>query len=1517
MLDTLEELGVRFPADFLTDPTITAARNTIVGMTGQLDGLIEQVAAAIEADDAAGIVAAGAAVITQIGRIGDAIPEFVSAVQSGGAALPGITAAQITDLTTDLARKITDLVLADLLELSPGAGAVLTVLGIVDRTPDPGDPTDPTRPPRDVVAVHLDRVLPALTNPVAHLKMLYGWGGALDVVRLLTVLEGVLARLGLPVLLLPGGNGTPPQLQAFGLDLQPTPDGTGLALSLVLRASVDTTFDFPVSPPAWTAHVAMHGELDAGTSGRLQPPFDVSIATPNAQLTGAVTVGLTAKPADPLVVLGQAGGSRLEFAELSVDAGLALTFDPGTGSFTAAPTAAGEITGGKLVIDTSSGDGFVATLLGGARIDSDFGVGFGFAPDTGLKFHGSGALEIAVPVHVELGPIEIQTVYLAAKINGAAVPVELSAGLSAHMGPITASVDRLGVVVNLGFPPGGGNIGPADVAFAFKPPNGVGLELKAGLVAGGGYLYADPDRGEYAGALELEFAQFLALKAIGLITTRMPDGSRGFSLLGVITAEFGGTGIQLGYGFTLLGVGGILGLNRGVNLQALAEGVRTGAVESVMFPTDVVANAPRILSDLRAFFPPQQGTFLIGPMAKIGWGTPTLVSVSLGVVIEIPGNTAILGVLKVVLPTEELALLVLQVDFAGALEFDKQRLWFVAELFDSRILTMTLSGGMGLLVAWGDSPDVVLTVGGFHPSYMAPPLPFPVPDRLSVDILNQPNMLIRVSGYFAVTSNTVQFGATAQLRLGFDDFGIEGHLSFDALFQFSPFRFVISISAGMSLKAFGVGLFSIDLQFQLEGPSPWRAHGRGSVGLLFFEISADFDIAWGEARDTTLTPVDVLPLLANELSKLEGWRTQLPAGRTPLVTLRTLPPTNQLVLHPLGTLIVRQRAVPLDIRVDKIGGQRAHDGKRFSVTPAPGSGLRQVSVAAEKFAIAQFQDLTDAQKLSLPSYGDQDAGVELAGATGMVASARVVRRSARFEMIVLDSRGRASASLVRTPTDARPRTAAPRAAVGAGVPAPRKLTSVSPAVYRQLLAGSSTSRSPLSRQDADRRQPFAAQDTIRLSDQRFIVAYVRNNVQAFPPSAARLPTTDAGGAAVATFRSQAAAADALADWVARLPNLAGTLHVIPAADASVPLAVPGTWSTAGGLPAPTAGAPAVRLASGRVLLAGGAGAPSAAALFDPVANLWTAAGPLHTGRENHAAVLLADGRPAVLGGRAGDPLASVEVYNATADTWSTLGTGLHTARHGHSATVLADGRVLVAGGTGARGPTGSAALASAEILDPATDTWTSAAPMHDARSGHEAVLLQDGRVLVVGGALLTGGPRRPMAYCELFDPTTGTWAPTGELATARISHQATLLADGTVLVTGGDPAGDQHGRIRADSLNSAEQYDPTTGQWTPVAPMPGPFGRHRAVLLRTGLVLISGGTSGPTFTAGYRAAATYNPGSGRWTATGALADGRWAHTVVELADGRIVVTGGVHTAAPAAVGPASPVFAAGTEIFTP
>ena len=284
-----------------------------------------------------------------------------------------------------------------------------------------------------------------------------------------------------------------------------------------------------------------------------------------------------------------------------------------------------------------------------------------------------------------------------------------------------------------------------------------------------------------------------------------------------MTADFG-AGIQLSFGFTLLAVGGLLGLNRTMLLQPLMDGVRTNSIQSIMFPQDVIANAPRIISDLRAIFPPQDGTFLIGPMAKIGWGEPTLISLSLGVIIEIPpGDAVILGILRVALPADDVAILVLQVNFAGVLEFDKQRFYFFASLFDSHVLFITLTGQMGVLFAYGDDANFVVSVGGFHPQFNPPPLPFPSPQRISLDLINESYARIHADGYFAVTTNTVQFGTHSDFFFGFSACSVSGSSGFDALIQFSPFHFTVEISTQFSVQG-------------LRRWRLWRRHRRHAGG---------------------------------------------------------------------------------------------------------------------------------------------------------------------------------------------------------------------------------------------------------------------------------------------------------------------------------------------------------------------------------------------------------------------------------------------------------------------------------------------------------------------------------------------------------------------------------------------------------------------------------------------------------------------------------------------------------------
>jgi hypothetical protein len=835
---------------------------------------------------------------------------------------------------------------------------------------------------------------------------------------------------------------------------------------------------------------ATAGQLRASESG-----VELQIAG-GAALDAELKVARDLAPDANLFLLGDLKSTflRLKNAEF----GCKLVFAPASRALTFS-LALKEF---ELGIAAGEGDGFLQALLPEGGIHSRVDLEIDWSTQGGLTFRGGG-FEIQLPSHIVLGPIELQAITIALKIDDPKMPLDLGLSVRGNLGPLVVVVENLGLRTTVTFPPGGGNLGPLDLNASFKPPNGVGLSIDAGVVKGGGYLFFDFDREEYAGALELTISDFLSLKAIGLVTTRMPDGSKGFSLLIIITAEFS-PGLQLGYGFTLIGVGGLLGLNRTVVLDFLAIGVRTGAVNGIMFPVDPVANAPRIISDLRAIFPPKQDVFLIGPMAKLGWGTPTLVSLALGVIIEIPGNVAILGVLKVALPTEEAALIKLQVNFVGAIEFDKKRGWFFAALFESRVLFITLEGEMGMLIAIGDDANFVLSVGGFHPRFSPPPLPFPSPRRILFDIVNTPVCRIRVEGYFAVTTNTAQFGARAELYFGFSVFSVEGHIAFDALMRFSPFYFIVEISAGVSLKAFGVGVFSIDLEFTLEGTTPWHARGRGSISLLFFSISADFDETWGESRDTTLPPIQIIPLITAEVQNIANWRTLPPVGSNLLVSLRKLAlPAETLVLHPLGTLEVSQRAMPLGMQLDKIGAQKPSDANRVVLRVKAG-GLARKGDATNAFAPTQFKDMNDAQKLSAPAFETMSSGLQLGVDGNELTTGAAVKRVVRYEIVTIDTNYRRFVGRFRR---------------------------LAGALFRHFLLGNAAARSSLSAKHKHDLQPYS--DKVKVHGDAFVVARTSDNRPV---------------AADSTFASHAAAHDYLLRSAANDPNLGKGLHVIPASE---------------------------------------------------------------------------------------------------------------------------------------------------------------------------------------------------------------------------------------------------------------------------------------------------------------------------------------------------------------------------------
>lgn len=322
------------------------------------------------------------------------------------------------------------------------------------------------------------------------------------------------------------------------------------------------------------------------------------------------------------------------------------------------------------------------------------------------------------------------------------------------------------------------------------------------------------------------------------------------------------------------------------------------------------------------------------------------------------------------------------------------------------------------------------------------------------------------------------------------------------------------------------------------------------------------------------------------------------------------------------------------------------------------------------------------------------------------------------------------------------------------------------------------------------------------------------------------------------------------------------------------------------------GAAAAVLADGRVLVVGGSAGPSSTSalatveVFDPASNSWAAAAPMLQARAYPAAATLADGSVLVVGGsRNGLPLDSAERYFPDTGTWVSAGT-MSAPRTQATATVLLDGRVLVLGG-GSQGSPGFASTNAAEIFDPATGAWTPTAPMSTARASHTATLLSDGEVLVTGGASTYHGPKgKVMATAEIYDPKSATWHSAAKMSVARYHHMAALLPDGRVLVAGGWALTSNSDK----SLASAAIYNPATDSWTATGSMATGRARGNIAALPDGRVLVVDGVD-----PAYHVMATteiWDAASGRWRLAGRLGTAVMWPALAVLHDGRVLLAGG-------------------------
>lgn len=919
--------------------------------------------------------------------------------------------------------------------------------------------------------VHLDRLKPLLRDPVAHLNETYFGADGLNTResalkaadRLLPRLARLTQELGLSAFygLVPGmpiaGDAQAQEdfahvLTVFGIAAEDTESGATLAFSaapglrgLVARPFGSIRVDTEIGE--WRVvfeATEMVGGLLVGENIEVQGD-------------GALRMKLSAEQSpesDAASYLGGKSGSGIEFGKVRLEGELAL------GKNVRELALMSVVDNLRIRLSGSDGDGFLAKVLPANDLSADIDFAFGWSNQKGVHFRGSAGLETTRPLSARFGPVRLSALTLGIATEGDLIRTQVSLDIGLAIGPVGVQVDRVGVEALIGFPDHGGNLGVANLDLHFKPPNGLGLVIDATGVSGGGYLFFDPDKGQYAGVLQLNIQDKLTVTAIGLISTRLPDGAKGFSFVVIITA-LGFSPIQLGLGFALTGIGGLLAINRTCNEEFLSEGIKTNSLDSLLFPRDPIRNAPQIFGTLNNAFPPRIGSYLFGPVVRIAWGTPPVLTIDVALILELGSRTRliILGVVKAIMPSEKHDLIRLQMNALGVIDFDQGSISLDAVLYDSRLAgKFPITGSMAMRLRWGSAPVFALSIGGFHPAFK-PPANFPVLQRLAISFSNSESFRLRAECYFAITSNTLQFGAKMELYAKAAGFSIEGQIGFDVLIQFDPLFFIADFYASVQLKRGSHNLFKVKVEGKLTGPRPLHVKGKATFEIFWCDFSVRFDktLVSGDPPPA-LAPIDVLAQLVAALGDARNWTGSLPAGDRRLVTLREEVSTDHVSYHPLEALSVKQKVVPLGLEIARFGSSTPSGARFFTIRNLSLSGKEtKFDPLLDFFAPAQFLELSDDEKLLAPSFEQMKSGISLTREEYVFSSieADILEDEAiTYETIIIDQESEAAGE----PT---------RKASG---------FSISPELLRRSLVFGAAALSPVSRTGSARYRPAAAKN---------------------------------------------------------------------------------------------------------------------------------------------------------------------------------------------------------------------------------------------------------------------------------------------------------------------------------------------------------------------------------------------------------------------------------------------------------
>ena len=314
----------------------------------------------------------------------------------------------------------------------------------------------------------------------------------------------------------------------------------------------------------------------------------------------------------------------------------------------------------------------------------------------------------------------------------------------------------------------------------------------------------------------------------------------------------------------------------------------------------------------------------------------------------------------------------MKVDAIGVLDFQRHTLEIDATIRRGVVMGLfKISGDGGVRSSWGDTPYLMATLGGFHPKFHPEPAVFPKLNRIliTVDKSHLPDAVeLSASGYMAVTSNTIQFGATFTASIKSGNWKIEGSIGGDALIR-QPFAFDVEIRGGVHVKYRGHNLIGVSFKGGLAGPDPLVLRGEVCISLLLF------DACWRDSfqlgGDDISGPViaSLVPVLADEMTRASNLTVSADDDKLVLLRRDEEPPPRP-VLSPLGVVTWSQNRMPLGLEIDTF-----EDGKLAKAQRVEVHASVPTDAFLDWFSPGTFVELEESEELALPAFERQQAGV--------------------------------------------------------------------------------------------------------------------------------------------------------------------------------------------------------------------------------------------------------------------------------------------------------------------------------------------------------------------------------------------------------------------------------------------------------------------------------------------------------------------------------------------------------------